>query len=190
MLTVWHRPKTQHIFHLKESGVTMLITCQADREHAQAVGKECKRLGLKWVHVPLGGANLNRLKNREDMAKVITGLDQAYHLLKDGKEKALLHCAAGIHRTGICTYTLLRCSGEAKTRGEAMECIKAIRLHTHDGVRDWRINLAEEILIPLLSEKLSIDAPKQELVEIKDRKILAKLKSLERRGRAMPPSRK
>mmetsp|Transcript_30723 Transcript_30723/g.57406 ORF Transcript_30723/g.57406 Transcript_30723/m.57406 type:complete len:124 (-) Transcript_30723:111-482(-) len=116
------------------------------------------------------------------MAKVVTALDAAYHMLKNGEEKALLHCAAGIHRTGICTYTLLRCSGEAKTRKEAMERIKAIRLHTHDGVKDWRINLAEEILIPLLSQKLGIDVPPRELVEIKDPKVLARLKSRERCG--------
>lgn len=52
-----------------------------------------------------------------------------------------IHCAAGIHRTGIFAYMLQRIFGV--NTGEAYENLHAIREHTYKGVGKWRIELAE-----------------------------------------------
>ena len=57
----------------------------------------------------------------------------------------MIHCAAGVHRTGTTTYTLLRWSGMQPN--EAMDALLHIRKETHKGVGDWRIELAENILV-------------------------------------------
>mmetsp|Transcript_5925 Transcript_5925/g.8138 ORF Transcript_5925/g.8138 Transcript_5925/m.8138 type:complete len:103 (-) Transcript_5925:226-534(-) len=74
-------------------------------------------------------------------------------ILTSSQERALLHCAAGIHRTGVLSYTLLRFGGFS-TREKAMEGIKKMRQHTYDGVKDWRIDLAEEIILPAVVVEL------------------------------------
>ena len=61
------------------------------------------------------------------------------------EEKVLLHCAAGIHRTGTTSYTLLRWTG--LNPDEAMLTLKGIREDTWKGVGDWRIELAEKNLV-------------------------------------------
>ena len=59
----------------------------------------------------------------------------------------MIHCAAGVHRTGTTTYTLLRWSGMHPQ--EAIDSLLHIRPETHKGVGDWRIELAEKILVPV-----------------------------------------
>ena len=56
------------------------------------------------------------------------------------KERVLVHCAAGIHRTGVVAYSLLRARGFNNT--EAMLKIKSIREATYNGVGKGRIRIA------------------------------------------------
>ena len=53
------------------------------------------------------------------------------------EHRVLVHCAAGIHRTGTVSYSLLRMDG--KDGKEAYETLKVMRQETYDGVGDWRI---------------------------------------------------
>ena len=57
------------------------------------------------------------------------------------EERVLVHCAAGIHRTGTVGYSLLRMSG--LSREESVSALKFIREDTWKGVGDWRLDLAE-----------------------------------------------
>ena len=68
---------------------------------------------------------------------------ELYHKLKSEKHWAVIHCAAGIHRTGITAYILQRMFGfEEKA---SYENLKRIRIHTYEGVGDWWIELAENL---------------------------------------------
>ena len=62
------------------------------------------------------------------------------------EEVVLIHCAAGIHRTGILAYTLLRLLGQLSQK-EAYAALKDLRLETFKGVEIWRIELAEKELV-------------------------------------------
>ena len=53
----------------------------------------------------------------------------------------MIHCAAGIHRTGTVAYTLLRLGGMSAK--EAMDALKEMREETAKGVGKWRIDIAE-----------------------------------------------
>ena len=63
-----------------------------------------------------------------------------------GEKTVLLHCAAGIHRTGTMAYTIMRLSGYSAE--EAMGNLKVMREDTWKGVGDWRIELAEKQIYP------------------------------------------
>ena len=60
----------------------------------------------------------------------------------------MLHCAAGIHRTGTMGYTILRMSGYSAE--ESINLLGTMREETKKGVGDWRIEIAERQLLPRL----------------------------------------
>jgi hypothetical protein len=57
----------------------------------------------------------------------------------DAGRAILIHCSAGIHRTGMIAYALLRWRGHSED--VALAVIAKMRLHTRDGVQrkqlDW-----------------------------------------------------
>jgi protein-tyrosine phosphatase len=138
--------------------VTLIVSAQSEKEHVKTIANECKAQGLRWVHVKLEGANRTLLSTKSVQRETVKSLAEVFRLLKSGKERALLHCAAGIHRTGTCAYSLLRCSGEHPTRVSAMAAVKAMREATFVGVKDWRIDLAEEFLVTGLRRELGLEA--------------------------------
>ena len=112
-LSIWHRPKTAHLFLLKSLyNLTHLITLQSERENLEDLQKACVANGITWVHIPLEGANLPLLQRKESKKKLTQGLKQVSEVLKaDEGHTILIHCAAGIHRTGVFTYSLFRILG-------------------------------------------------------------------------------
>jgi len=151
-VTMWHRPKRQQIKYLKDENCTLIISVQSEKELASEVGKDCSKFGIRWVHIPLEGANETLLSGEESIMLLLEGLYTVFKLLNNNQEKALVHCAAGIHRTGVCTYTLARVAGRSKK--DATSFLRQLREVTCEQVGDWRLALAEEMLIPRLKERI------------------------------------
>lgn len=63
-----------------------------------------------------------------------------------------MHCAAGIHRTGVVAYSLLRAKGYDKS--EAMAKLFKLREATYNGVGKGRLRIAEVQIIPMLLKKV------------------------------------
>jgi protein-tyrosine phosphatase len=74
------------------------------------------------------------------------GADPEYISQFGDKRRILIHCAAGIHRTGTITYSLLRIDGKSPTI--AYDNLKLLRTATYEGVKNWRIYLAETKILP------------------------------------------
>lgn len=55
----------------------------------------------------------------------------------------LVHCSAGLHRTGMFAYALLRKGGSSYE--DSLEIIRKIRLKTYDALDQKYITLAEEL---------------------------------------------
>ena len=72
-------------------------------------------------------------------------MQKLFDYFNKNKEIALIHCGAGIQRTGIAAYTLLRWTG--LTTKQAYDVIMGLREDTGLGVAEWRIRLAEEKLV-------------------------------------------
>ena len=86
------------------------------------------------------------LANKATLKMMVKELNIVYQTLLENEETVLIHCAAGIHRTGVVAYTLLRMDG--KDKKEAYDTLKDMREATHRGVGDWRIKIAEDHLVP------------------------------------------
>ena len=123
----------------------MIVTVQRVTENPREVAKYCRAHGIRHKHINLDGANRPLLENKVTQAYLKKEINALFKHMTQNKEVVLVHCAAGIHRTGTVGYSLLRLSGLQPA--EAYEGLRHIRPDTHKGVGDWRIELAEKFIV-------------------------------------------
>ena len=83
----------------------------------------------------------------------------------------MIHCAAGIHRTGTMSYTILRLTGYSAD--ESMALLKTMREDTHKGVGDWRIELSEKEIYPRVMKRMQAKvaaAVEEDIGELEEQK--------------------
>ena len=145
-ITMWHRPTKDQVKLAKELlGITTIVTVQSPKEQPDDVRKPCQANGIRHVFIKLEGASERFLGDPTVQAGLKKDLRKLYEHMCQNQERVLLHCAAGIHRTGTCTYALLRWSG--LDPAAAMETLRGIRACTHAQVGDWRIKAAEDNIV-------------------------------------------
>jgi protein-tyrosine phosphatase len=144
MLCIGHRPKHSDLFDLRDEGFTHVVTVQSKSEEARDIGHETERIGLRWIWLPLGTAKVP-VKDEEDIRHIKTVLRQLVSLLNHSEPvaKIYLHCSAGLHRTGMITFALLRLLGYSQA--EAMDLLTGLRELTAQNVGAERIAWAESL---------------------------------------------
>ena len=126
----------------------MIITAQAKRECPQDVRKMCEQHGMLHFWIELNGANQALLTNPSTLKYVRKRVKELLTILNSTEHVALIHCAAGIHRTGSLGFTLLRlASPEPMSKEQAYLALKTLREDTWKGVGEWRIDLADKYLV-------------------------------------------
>ncbi len=134
-LTLWHRPGARAVAAMKSFGCDCVLTLQAAREHADLIGQWVAEAGLEWLWLPLENG---KPPQAEAAASILAALPRLSQMLDDGRS-ILIHCAAGIHRTGMVAYALLRWRGFDEDA--ALALITQMRTHTGAGVQrkqiDW-----------------------------------------------------
>ena len=104
----------------------------------------CEEAGLKHFHIEFNGANQNLMSDPVTLKYLRKRLRELFWVLSAGPEIALIHCSAGMHRTGTLGYTVLRMvANEPLDPQQAYLALKELREDTWKGVGDWRIELAE-----------------------------------------------
>ena len=117
----------------------------------EVVEQICNENGIKHFLIDLDGFNQQLLDYRlkediESTKQIRDSLRQLVEMLTENEENAMLHCYAGIHRTGMFGYTLLRLVGKMEEK-EAFETLKDMRIEAYEGVESWRIERAETELV-------------------------------------------
>ena len=150
----------------------MIITVQAVKEKPNDVKTACEQLGIRHFWIELNGANQDLMNNQLTLKYLRKRVRELLEILNTSQEVALVHCSAGLHRTGTLGFTLLRLGSQgALGKAEAYLALKTLREDTWAGVGDWRIDLAEENLVaPILEERpedpdIPDDCPSGELAE-------------------------
>ena len=92
----------------RELGVTDVVTLQRSDEMADWLPAAVQDNGMAWHHRPLSGRRLERASDRESLARIA---DMAALLEEDPPRWLVIHCAAGLHRTGVALYLVARASG-------------------------------------------------------------------------------
>jgi protein-tyrosine phosphatase len=142
-LALTHRPKLKDLPALRAAGVTHVVTLLAENEGARALGDAAERAGLAWVWVPFAGA---AVPDRARDVELRAALRDVGALIEAGG-RVVVHCSAGIHRTGMFGYALLRQIG--LDREAARRTLGELRAVTADGVGPdrlaWGDALADDV---------------------------------------------
>ncbi|GAA5071441.1 protein-tyrosine phosphatase family protein [Nocardia iowensis] len=138
-LAVTHRPKVKLLPAMRAAGVTHLVTLLSRREGALMVGTAAKAAGLEWIWVEIANGRQPPPACRHEIVAALTMLAE---LLDDGAE-VVIHCSAGIHRTGMFTYALLRTCG--LDPDESMDVLARLRAATAAGVGAERLAWTEQL---------------------------------------------
>jgi len=141
-IALYHRPKNTDFALLHEMGCTHVVTLLKESENAERIGKMTEEARIKWIWLPVPNGKYPQGEVHERLIATLPVLSQ---LLDDGKS-LLIHCSAGIHRTGMVTYGLLRWRGVDGKK--AMAIIREARSETADGMMEKRKRWGDDIAQP------------------------------------------
>ena len=136
-LAVFHRPKLALLASLKAEGCTHVLTLLSEHEQAKNLGLAVGELGLQWIWSPLPNGDPPSNARSDELQVLLKSLAK---ILAEGGS-ILIHCSAGIHRTGMISNALLRSLG--LNADEAKAGLLAMRQVTHDGVGAHRLAWGE-----------------------------------------------
>lgn len=137
-LALYHRPRHTDFPVLRGLGCTHVVTLLKESERAAGFGTMAKNAGLEWIWLPVPNGNYPAGEVHERLLQAMPVLSR---ILDEGGS-ILIHCSAGIHRTGTVAYGLLRWRGVE--REEAMQIIRSTRLETADGMMEKRRRWGDE----------------------------------------------
>src|SRR6185295_4277957 len=138
-LALTHRPKRTALPTWKAAGVTHVVTLLAEREGARDIGDAATRAGLEWIWVPIANA---AVPDETETQRLVPAIDHIVGVLRQGGHVAI-HCSAGIHRTGMFGYAVLRRLG--LSRDEAHAKLGELRAVTAEGVGADRLGWGDQI---------------------------------------------
>lgn len=124
-LALSERPKIKEIKTLKKDHCTRVASILGSRgENARQIGSEVEAQGMLWDWIKVGTATDLSQMETILLKDVVTTISVA---LKSG-ETVIIHCSAGLHRTGILAYCILRNGG--MTHDESLSAIGMMREET------------------------------------------------------------
>lgn len=133
-LAIGHKPGGKIPFDgLKQVGASAVLTLLHENEGATLIGQQVEKAGMQWVWFPFSASRPHQGNELTQVVNLFTHLRQ---LLHNGC-KIYIHCSAGIHRTGMITYGLLRFLG--KDKREASQLLQALREVTAAQVGEDRL---------------------------------------------------
>jgi protein-tyrosine phosphatase len=138
-LALTHRPRLKSLPALRALGVTHLVTLLTEREGAREIGDAAIEAGLTWIWSPLDGGDVPSEARTVELGAVLARLTSVI----TGGGQVVVHCSAGIHRTGMFGYALLRQLGLAA--GQARAKLTELRGVTAEGVGDDRLKWGDSL---------------------------------------------
>ncbi|CAF3161599.1 unnamed protein product, partial [Rotaria sp. Silwood2] len=151
-IACWPLPRRRDLKRFQQDlGVTHILTLLNDNEINQTnICNYIKSADIESLHIPIAGAELSIFTSSQATIDIlIERLPAIRNLLLNSTitkpVKMIIHCAAGLHRTGTITYLLLRLCHF--TSDQALLIINRTRAITARQVGQKRINAAEYNLL-------------------------------------------
>lgn len=124
-ITATGAPSRQRMDGWRARGATDVLTLQRANEMQLGMHSACIDNGLQWHHLPLSGRRMEGADDRASLARLPTLVS-----LWNEPRRVVVHCSAGLHRTGAVCYLLFRLAGHS--REAAIEHIREARPLTAD----------------------------------------------------------
>lgn len=137
-IALYHRPKKTDFTLLREMGCTHVVTLLKESEGAEKYGLLTKEAALEWFWLPVPNGKYPQGEVNDRLIQTMPKLSQ---LLDEGNS-LLIHCSAGIHRTGTIAYGLLRWRGVDSKK--AMALIHDMRKETAEGMMEKRMQWGDD----------------------------------------------
>ena len=103
-LAVSNRPKLRAIAGLAAQGCQRIVTIQGRNEAPSQIERAAREAGIAWTWIEAGHGTFPAGDADRQMRR---GLEEWVASLESG-ESVLVHCSAGIHRTGMLVFAALR----------------------------------------------------------------------------------
>ena len=144
---------------VRETDTTHIITLLNDSElETRRLGDWCHQHGVGWTHIPLSGANLACENDHVQLRRLVE-----IRLLLEAGSRVLIHCSAGMHRTGIAMYIVLRHCGLSPS--QALTAVHESRLATYEELIAPRKKLEGRRLADLAEDNFRVaDLPENTAV--------------------------
>ncbi len=123
---------------LKKTGVTVILTLLQEHEGAPGIGGQVIKEGMQWIWFPFSASN----PHGSEKASMVVELFQQLQALLEAGNQIYIHCSAGIHRTGMISYGLLRYLGNNAL--EARAILKELRNVTASQVGEERLEWGDQ----------------------------------------------
>ena len=124
------RPGKKLLAHVAATGCTRVVTLLSAREGGAEIGAVLHQQGIAWTWIPLANASSPTGEAADAIIAALPTLSEGL----DRGESILIHCAAGIHRTGMVAYALLRWRGLDDAAARAV--LARLRPATANGMHD------------------------------------------------------
>lgn len=142
MLSIGPRPSNRLLADLHALGVTDLVTLLSHSEGGEQIGQRAVAHHVSWHWLPMRGADLAQID--PDMLKGrLIALAAGFRAIEEPR-RIHVHCSAGIHRTGMVAYGLLRLSGLGP--GDACAALARMRAVTAEGMTEDRRRFVDRVL--------------------------------------------
>lgn len=128
-LGIFHQPGHHSLKNLKTAGADVIVTLLNEAEGAARIGKMVTGLGMEWIWLPMPDGKPPVGQTQEEIEEAIPGISARLDMGKS----ILIHCSAGIHRTGMVTLAILRYRGISEA--DALALLAQMRIHTYNGLR-------------------------------------------------------
>ncbi len=138
-LAIGHKPGGRISFEgLKQTGTTAVITLLHENEGALQIGHQLEKQKIIWKWFPFSASSPHSGNQVDQVYDLFSSSEQ---LLAEGA-RIYIHCSAGIHRTGMISYGLLRYLGYPEA--EALQKLRSLREVTAEQVGSERLQWANQ----------------------------------------------
>jgi len=139
ILKIGHRPGGSLSYpNLKRMGINTVLSLQCEKEKVLDIKTSAQLHDMDWLWIDLPNAQIPH----EDMKPKITMVFESVKQKLENGEGVYIHCAAGMHRTGMITNAFLRFIGF--TKESAYETLKKLRPLTAAAVLAHRLEYGEK----------------------------------------------